>query len=194
MEAILVINGNYGGFSLNREMAEWLRDNKGWKLAPSDTYPTDDFDLAGDNDFWYASTKWNRNEIEFRSNPDLIECVRWLKWKYRNYDKHSTRYIEDHRKASSIRHAYDLRIVKVNIEIGIADKFDGIEAVHVHHHEETEENPKSTDDLIREAQWIIRDYGKSSPQMREFRKKYADYPDVDDVAKMASDLLSEEKP
>jgi hypothetical protein len=191
MNLTVVINGSYGGFSLNKEMAEWLRDNKGWKVAPSDTYPSNDYDLVfcGD-DSVYPSTKWKSNDsMAFRSHPDFVECVRWLKWKYRNYDKHRSHQIEDRYLYSSISHAHDLCIVEVRVSVEVGDKYDGIENIHVNHCEDEEENPKSTDDLILDAQWIINNHGKASQQMKEFREKFAKYPELEDAIKMANDLL-----
>lgn len=181
MKVTVVINGDYGGFSLNEEMAIWLKDNKGWKIAPKDIYPHDEYDLAGDHGYYYPSTKWKKQE--FRLNPDLIECVRWLKWKYRNNDYYD-RDNDDSLK-ESLRKCRDLRIVNVEIDICVEDKYDGIEEISVDRSIEEEDNPKSTEELEREIKFII----DRNMNMKNFVETHKNYPELDGLLRKYNVIL-----
>lgn len=88
-----VINGCFGGFGLSKAAIKWLMENKGWKVAdhvdPSKLYYNDCKKLLEEGYHFYnykssyeplngptflAST----NDLEFRSNPDIVECVEVL--------------------------------------------------------------------------------------------------------------------
>jgi hypothetical protein len=64
----IVLNRNYGGFSITEEMFDWLVQNKGWK----------DYPAYGDD--------------EVRRNPDLIECVRAVQKAHENDSWSEQRY------------------------------------------------------------------------------------------------------
>ena len=111
----IVLNVRYGGFSLTKEMADWLAKNKGWKITKKNNLDTEN-DLCGlCGDYYYATSKYEEDEI--RRNPDLIECVREVQ--------------KDHAKDSWSEQRYnknfDLQIMDVTVHLEIADVRDGKE-------------------------------------------------------------------
>jgi hypothetical protein len=78
----IVINVEFGGFSVSREMAEWLRDEKGWTTTEDENeIDKDNFDFVMSK-HWFHPNKYDRDSVEFRSNPDLVECVKFFHKKY----------------------------------------------------------------------------------------------------------------
>ena len=88
-----VINEKYGGFSLSQEALQFLRDKKGWKIAPKDRcknmYHSDALklieegyqltEMENDHGLWGPlSVLASRDELSFRSNPDVVEAVETL--------------------------------------------------------------------------------------------------------------------
>jgi hypothetical protein len=117
-----VINVEYGGFSLSDEMALWLVENKKWKLLSNKEYdyklkyPIETLlDLFKD---MHIHPHMN-DEIEFRSNKDLIECVRHFKALHKNDEYPESYYGKIH----------TLRIEKIKINVEIDDYYDGKERI-----------------------------------------------------------------
>lgn len=74
----IVTYGNYGGFSLTNEMAEWLREHHGWIWATSDEYYVNkqiNVQLVKLHNDMYVRPE-HIDDLEFRKNPDLIACVK----------------------------------------------------------------------------------------------------------------------
>ena len=79
-----VLNGCYGGFGLSDEAFKWLIDNKGWTTTKEEDEEdnTAQIWIVADSDFTNMS-RYHANcpsdySLEFRSNPDLVECVESL--------------------------------------------------------------------------------------------------------------------
>ena len=127
-EIEVVINSEYGGFSLDQYMADWLVENKGWSIVDyyNDVKQKDDkFDLyrMGGGTFYPK----NEVDIDFRTNKDLIECVKFFQDKYKNLT-----YSERNKMYSDCRcKFFDLKIEKVKITIEIDDYHDGKEKICV---------------------------------------------------------------
>jgi hypothetical protein len=114
----IVLNVRYGGFSLTKEMADWLAKNKGWKITEKNHLDTEN-DLCGLYGEYYPTNKYGEDEI--RRNPDLIECVRAVQkahvkdsWSDQHYDKN-----------------FALRIFDVTVNLDIEDVHDGKEEAQV---------------------------------------------------------------
>lgn len=88
-----VINSCFGGFGLSKEAKEWLAEHKGWKVAdhvdPDKLYHGDCQKLLEEGYHFYnyessyeplngLSFLASTYELEFRSNPDIVECVEVL--------------------------------------------------------------------------------------------------------------------
>ncbi len=72
-----VINLCFGGFGLSDKAFEWLEKHKGWKKGV--TYEDDcDFYLSESGFGGKYYMKRNDYELDFRCNPDLVECVETL--------------------------------------------------------------------------------------------------------------------
>ena len=89
-----VINSCYGGFGLSDEAYGWLIENKGWRVVPPEIdvgpmYNDEVMKLVAQGYKLYR----DRNpissfgtihmleygyDLEFRSNPDVVECVETL--------------------------------------------------------------------------------------------------------------------
>src|SRR5687767_190673 len=85
-EIEIVINVDYGGFSLTEEMANWLAKNKNWQVAHNPKGKIDGFDLVGVHGSYYPGGKWKDREIEFRMSEDLIDCVKALQFYHADDD------------------------------------------------------------------------------------------------------------
>lgn len=88
------INKRFGGFGLSQAAKEFLRDKKGWKVAPLDRtenlYHTDSLKLIEEGyKFYEYDGEFSRvigglqlleskNDLSFRSNPDVIEAIETL--------------------------------------------------------------------------------------------------------------------
>ena len=78
----IVVNVEFDGFRLDTEMAMWLVENKGWTIT-QDWEPTKEYDLIDCKGNYFQPTN-KYKKIEFRMNPDLIECVKELQKKYKS--------------------------------------------------------------------------------------------------------------
>lgn len=118
----IVINTKFGGFSLDTEMALYLQEKYGWEIINGDEYDYKkgyDINVLIDhaNDYFISP---HRNVIEFRSNKELIECIRCLQNKYKD-DKHPR-----------IGHIHNFTIKQVKVYLDIIDHYDGIEKIECH--------------------------------------------------------------
>ena len=115
----VVLNNSFGGFSLNEEMATWLVRNKGWVVLNDKEYDYREkysietlLHMFGS----YVAPYPNNNSFEFRSNKDLIECVRFFKKLHENKFKERVN---------------SLKIEKLDTQFSIEDYHDGYEKVVV---------------------------------------------------------------
>lgn len=125
----IAVNTAYGGFSLTREMAEWLRDNKGWTLG---TFDDDyhNFDITGSNGTYFTKDDLeNRGSFKSRSNPDLIECIETLQAKY----ELELKEIPAWKRHEYIGNLATIKVETINIEISVVDENDGKEHIVVNH-------------------------------------------------------------
>ncbi len=114
----LVLNKEYGGFHFNKEMTEWLKQNRNWTVLGyqdknKKEYPVTT--LIGERDYFSGVN----NSIELRSHKDLIDCVKELKKLHEN-DKYPERYYG---------HIHGLKIVTIEMNPVIQDYHDGKERV-----------------------------------------------------------------
>lgn len=113
----LVINTEYGGFSYNQEIAEWLKNKRKWKIITEkelgDEHPLTTIIKLGSNH--YATYK---DCIELRMHKDLVNCIRELKEKHEDDD-----FTIHHNQLDS------LEIKTVSIFLDIEDYHDGKERV-----------------------------------------------------------------
>lgn len=123
----IVINNQYGGFSFDREMAEWLHKNKNWGIAGASDFPQDDLIapclIQWSGDLYYPVSRLDN--VELRLNPDLIECVKTLRAKYEDQLQ------PGHKLRNKV---LDLVVQKVNVEVDVEDVHDGKERVIVTHY------------------------------------------------------------
>lgn len=112
----IVINTSYGGFHIDHEMAQWLKNNKGWTIGNKET---DDLPPPSGGDH-YGSLKHDFYSTEFRTNKDLIECVKALK-KEHPYDPYKT--------FNKTHYVQCLKVAECSIKLEVYNKHDGIEDV-----------------------------------------------------------------
>jgi hypothetical protein len=116
----IVINTQFGGFSLDLEMANWLVKNKNWIITDDAESQEHDLIVVGMN-YFYPSNKYQ--DIQFRMLPDFIECVEFLQQKHKNIS-----YINRYR-----HQVLNLSIVKFDIDLTVEDIYDGKEAIRVNY-------------------------------------------------------------
>lgn len=89
---LYAINQCFGGFGLSQEACEWLINNKGWKVADhvdgNNLYHSDCLKLINEGYHFYKllgesligplCLLLKKDSLEFRSNPDVIECIQAL--------------------------------------------------------------------------------------------------------------------
>jgi len=127
MKITLVLHVGYGGFNLDKEMVDWLVENRGWSIIDhkdtssknAETFNKTIINFHGGS--WYSHP--NQDQIEFRSNQDLIDCVRAIRKKHEN-DSFSEWYYS---------HIKQMAIVEIDIQPQIVNYSDGHERVEVHH-------------------------------------------------------------
>ena len=120
----VVINTQFGAFHFDKEMADWLAENKRWKIVEKDVDEADwqSNMLVGYSGNYYIHPSQNRSEgLSIRTNPDIIECVRTLQEKHVDLPL-SQRY--GHK-------VLDLRIKDIDIHWSVEDVHDGKEKVVV---------------------------------------------------------------
>lgn len=117
-----VINVEFGGFSLSDEMALWLMEEKGWTILDNKEYdykkkyPVETLLDVGGNMNIHPDLN---DDIKFRSNKDLIECVRHFKVLHKNDEYPESYYGKIH----------DFRVEKIEIKVEIDDYHDGKERI-----------------------------------------------------------------
>lgn len=124
MKTQILIYAKFGGFSLSQEMADYLANNKNWKIIKhqdinynNNNYKTElknNTLINAYNDYLHL----NNDSIEYKTNPDLIECYKILKQKYTNDKKH---------------HIHKFELIEVEVYLEIHNKYDGIEEVIVNY-------------------------------------------------------------
>lgn len=117
----VVLNREFGGFGISQEMALWLVSNKNWPVVDMDDFDWNNQEkypinclIIWDNKKY--STVHDRN-IEFRSHPDLIECVKAIQELHKN---------DEFANSDKI---HDLHIQNVKVDLDVDDYHDGKEAV-----------------------------------------------------------------
>lgn len=116
----IVINTTFGGFTVSKEMGEWLISNRQWKVVDEN-----DHDFQTDlplgtllrSKWGYSPTDSGR--FEFRSHPDLVACVRALQELHAG-DKHALRREQ---------RIWDLEVVEATVHIDVVDYHDGKEKI-----------------------------------------------------------------
>lgn len=72
-----VLNHCFGGFGLSDEAFEWLIKEKNWKVGKEGAETQiGKFDRQSFGSNYYLTP--SSHDLEFRSNPDLVECVETL--------------------------------------------------------------------------------------------------------------------
>jgi hypothetical protein len=128
-EVEIVINCDFGGFSLDTEMAIWLMEMKGWTVTEEPSMSeTDHYDLFGMGDFFWPTAKHtdggnDRCDTSFRMNPDLIECVKALQDKYKELLVWQRLNLKPDHKVLS------LGIAKLRFHVDVVNEYDGKEEV-----------------------------------------------------------------
>lgn len=125
-ESEMVVYTSYGGFSFDKEIAHWLRDNKDWKIGDaekSENYNNQEFQLLQSYSFFYIQ---KHLEDSVRFNKDLIECIKTLQKLHENDSYSERRQVE----------ANCFQIVKLKVYADAKDVHDGKEEVDVWHEEE----------------------------------------------------------
>jgi hypothetical protein len=122
----LVIHTAFGGFHVNDEMALWLIDHRGWTLLP-DTDESHTLLQKGLPPKHIVSGKGDYNHVSdgsspaFRSDPDVVACVRALKKAHEN-DSYPEKFHG---------HIHGLAVVTVTASVEGHNQYDGIENVSV---------------------------------------------------------------
>lgn len=118
----IVLNVEFGGFSLDDEMVLWLAEHKGWTYAEG--YDKNEFvDLVGMHGHWVASAKYKNDEL--RTHPDLIECVKTLQAKYEDLPFSEKHY----------HHIYNFAIEEIEVHVDVVEYHDGKERIEVRYKE-----------------------------------------------------------
>jgi len=128
-EIEIVINKDFGGFSYDKEIADWLAQNHNWKvitcakLQPikiqnwgNSATSNQEHDLTTIIDIGNGLYFPYKDTIELRTHLHLIECVKTLK---------------TIPKTGRDRKVDDLKVQKIKIEIEI-DSYDGKETAKVY--------------------------------------------------------------
>lgn len=116
----IAINRSYGGFSIDKEMADYLIE-KGWKTT-TDPRNRDDKTIfqINSNDKWVALAN---DSVVTRSDPIFLDCVRFFQDKYKDLD-----WIQKDRHNSC---ALKIKIVNVTASVEVEQYNDGHERVIV---------------------------------------------------------------
>jgi hypothetical protein len=125
-EIEIVLHRKYGGFSIDTEMALWLWEHRGWSIVKESKYdyhkkaewPLNYLVESSFSDWYYHPRS---ESIEFRSQKDLIDCVRAVKAAHKD-DKYPESYYG---------HIQGLAVVKVKVFASVEDYDDGHERVNV---------------------------------------------------------------
>lgn len=109
----VVIHTEFGGFSLDTEMALWLIENRGWTVTKN-WEERENFQLIESFGDHFSSVD---DSVNFRMNKDLIDCVRALKEIHK----------DDTYPESYYGHIHKLEIVKMAVHLSIENYHDGKE-------------------------------------------------------------------
>jgi hypothetical protein len=137
----IVIHSNFGGFSMNIEIAEWLRDYKGWRIFSKEDNTHDciqqyGLEVVEKSLFeslyvngmykYFRGSKLSRieqeeYEIKFRMHPDFIECIEELQEKYKDLPLRERYY----------KKIFDFSIKIIEIKLKVTDYYDGKECINI---------------------------------------------------------------
>lgn len=123
----IVINNEFGGFGIDKEIADWLVDNKNWKIVDHSSFLVNRktiycCDFGYDIDFHENSTK--------RTDEDLVECVKILQKKYLEDGIKDVFDWNKKRKNIDVPKVLELKVKEITIEIDVEDRYDGKECVN----------------------------------------------------------------
>lgn len=123
-ELEVVLHRKYGGFHIDTEMALWLMENRGWTVVKESQY---DYKQKAEWPLTYlveSGSDWHYHptseSLAFRSQKDLIDCVRALQLLHEN-DSYMER---------TYGHIFGLDVVKIKVFASIEDYNDGHERVN----------------------------------------------------------------
>lgn len=149
MQLKLVINNGYGGFTITKEIAEYLKTHKNWKIAkiegytlPTETPPNTIYHIhysgKPSQDYWCHKP----DSIEFRSNPDLIEAITKTKQHLEQQYQHNQIEWKDYYYNQLRKY----KIINITTLLEIESYNDGHERVIIHQteQEDHEDNPENT--------------------------------------------------
>lgn len=118
IEFEVLINTNYGGFSIPNEIVLWLHENKGWELPTKKGQDNSKFHCTYGNESYLKD-----RSVKSRSDSELIEAYKVCKteWnKQKELKSHKDRYYS---QISS------LKLVKVVANFDVEDYYDGKERI-----------------------------------------------------------------
>jgi hypothetical protein len=124
-EVELVLNVEFGGFSLDYEMAAWLRDNRGWTICSESDPPVKGKSAVGGTFggvYWpFVDKEPVYSSAHARVDPDLVACVKALQQLHADEK-------DDHAKKRR-RKVWSLRVFRVTTAVTVRDLHDGKETV-----------------------------------------------------------------
>jgi hypothetical protein len=116
IEFEVLINSNFGGFSIPNEIVLWLHKNKGWELPAKNGKDNSKFSSMYNNESYLKD-----KSIKSRSDPELIEAYKVCKTEWNKREKsHKDKYYS---QMSS------LKLVKVIANFDVEDYYDGKEKI-----------------------------------------------------------------
>lgn len=116
-----VIHVEYGGFTIDTEMAVWLMENRGWSIKKEfENKDNNIFTCLIESTFADDYYHINMNSIQFRSHPDILDCVREIK----------KNHINDVYPDSLYGYIHNLKIVKLSFYAEIENYYDGKEKIN----------------------------------------------------------------
>jgi hypothetical protein len=117
----IVINTEFGGFSLDTEMAVWLMENRGWRVSKTDSTCDLEHDLVEMGADRFVPTDkhvQHYDDTKFRMNQDLIDCVR---------DLQATYYRGPGWREAKVN---CLEVKTINVHIDVEEYHDGKEEIN----------------------------------------------------------------
>ncbi len=127
----VILHRAYGGFHITHEMGLWLEENKNWKIIKHSelkNHANDEnknhilIEYPGSRDYLSTFDYHFSNTVEFRSDPDFVNCVKYFQDKYKDVSRF------DHKKYHE-RYYHDLSIEDICIKLEIEDYNDGYERI-----------------------------------------------------------------